>query len=268
MKIRTPLLATVVTALLVGGATTGTTLASWTSQAPLQQHSVGSGQMSFTATTPAGVVVTNSSGATADTTLVLDDTSAGKKLTQRITATVGTTPRGVTATVGTTCPGVASVSVDMTPTTPDQTLCVRVTSSTTAVSGNVAINLASAQQPTSGWTTPAITRNVAVTVNATTPAVPLLTCVTISGTSISWTATGSTYNVYESVDNATWPTTPVVAGTSATTFTKSPFPSGNAETRFYRVTAVNAAGASTPSNVIRIRRSGSSANFTCGAPTS
>lgn len=207
MQSKIPLIAAVVGALLVGGATTGTTRASWTSQASLRSSSVGSGQMGYTATTPAGVTVNKVAGSTADTTFVLDDTSLGKNLAQSITASVGTTPTGVSATVGTSCPGGPSVSVDTTPTSPDQTLCVRVTSSSTAVSGNVTINLNSAQRPTAGWTTPAITRTVAVTVNqpATLPAPTGLACTGGSGTSVlTWNAvSGATgYQVFRADNNA------------------------------------------------------------------
>ena len=178
MNPRIPFVVAVVGALLVGGATTGGTNASWSGQRTLAANSVSSGQMSYTATTPGGVTVSKVAGAFADTTLVLDDTSVGKKLGQRITATVGTTPTGVTATVGTTCPGAASVvTVDTTPTSADQTLCVRVTSSPTAVSGDVTLNLSSAQRPVAGWTTTPITRSFVVTVTRRRcPAAPTLAC--------------------------------------------------------------------------------------------
>src|SRR5688500_12622942 len=177
MKSTIPLTVAVVGALLIGGATTGTTRASWTGQAPLHSSSVGSGQMSYTVTAPAGVTVDKLAGSIADTTITIDDTSLGKNLTQRITASVAGTPAGVTATIGTTCAAGPSF-VDTAPTTPNQTLCVRVTSSTTAVNGTVTINLSSAQRPTAGWTTPTITRSVAVTVTqpAQLPAAPVLQC--------------------------------------------------------------------------------------------
>ena len=171
MMSRIPLIATVVGALLVGGATTGVTRASWADQRSLHAHQVTAGSMSFTATSPGAVTVSQAAGSTADTSFVLDDTSAGKNLQQRITATVATTPAGVTATVGTSCASATTASdfVDTTPTSPNQTLCAKVTSSTTAVSGNVTINLSGAQRP-SGWATPVLTVTFQVTVTPVAPA--------------------------------------------------------------------------------------------------
>lgn len=271
MNPRIPLVAAVVGALLVGGATTGGTYASWSSQRQLTAHSVSSGQMSYTATTPAGVTVSRVAGATADTTLVLDDTSAGKKLVQRITATVGATPTGVTATVGTSCPGAATTSVDTTPTSADQTLCVRVTSSTTAVSGNVTINLSSAQRPVAGWTTAAITRQVPVTVTDPGPSAPSgLSCnggTTGSnggtGVRLTWTLNGSTsYKIYQALF-ATPDTFTVVGtpGSSTSTFTTTGFAQN--EVRYYRITGLQGASESMPSATLRVDRNGNSNNFTC-----
>jgi hypothetical protein len=262
MNPRIPFVAAMVGALLVGGATMGGTNASWTSQRDLAASSVSSGQLGYTASIPGGVTLSRVAGATADTTLVLDDTSVGRNLHQRITATVATTPTGVTATVGTTCPGAASVSVDTTPTSADRTLCVRVTSSTTAVSGNVTLTLSSAQHPVAGWTTTPISRSVAVTVNAPVPAptAPALSCTT-AGSGLSWTAVSDvTYAVHRSTaaggpyspesTNATSPYVPSLNGQSATYFT---------------ATASNAGGTSGPSNIVKIVRDGN--RYTCGAPS-
>lgn len=262
MNPRITFVAAVVGALLVGGATTGGTHASWSSQRQLAAHSVSSGQMGYTATTPGGVTVTRVAGATADTTLVLDDTSVGKNLGQRITATVGSTPTGVTATVGATCSGATSVSVDTAPTSADQTLCVRVTSSTTAVSGNVTLTLSSAQRPVAGWTTAAITRTVAVTVNAPVPvpSAPTITC-NAAQTGFSWPAVSgaTTYSVHRST---------LVGGTYSveSSDATSPYvPSLNGQsTTFFKVAASNAGGTSSFSNVIKIVRDGN--RYTCGAP--
>lgn len=175
MSSRIPLLVAVVGALLLGSATTGGTHASWTSQRQLAAHSVGSGSMGFTATTPAGIAVNRVLFDTANTFFVVRDTSGGKNLTQRITVTVESTPAGMSATVGTSCgSGGASMSLDTTPGSGDRTLCVRVTSSATAVSGNVTLSLSGAQRPT-GWTTPTTTRSFPVTVSAAAPVPPVLT---------------------------------------------------------------------------------------------
>jgi len=207
MMSRIPLTAAVVGALLVGGATTGVTRASWTNQRSLHAHQVTAGSMSFTATSPGAVTVSKAAGSTADTSFVLDDTSAGKNLQQRITATVATTPAGVTATVGTSCTTTgSSVSVDTTPTSPDQILCVKVTSSTTAVSGTVTLQLSGAQQPT-GWATPVTPVTVSVTVNpvvTTPPAVPTnFRCTGFENNNIvrfAWDAVSAAekYRVYQS----------------------------------------------------------------------
>jgi len=166
---RIPLVATVVGALLVGGATTGSTVALWRDQAGLAQSQVESGRLSYTASTPSGVTVAKTEGSTADTVITVDDTSLGKNIAQRITANIGSTPAGVTATVGTTCGGTTNF-VDTTPASTDQTFCVRVASSTSAVDGNVAVSLNSVQRPGAGWSTPTISRSVAVTV--TVPPAP------------------------------------------------------------------------------------------------
>lgn len=97
------------------------------------------------------------------------------------------------------------------------------------------------------------------------PAAPVLSCVSSSGTSVTWTATGTTYNVFESVDGTLWPSTPALQGTLLTTYARVPFPSGNSEARWYRVVAVNSGGTSAVSNVIKVSRNGNSANFTCQA---
>ncbi|GAA1478358.1 hypothetical protein GCM10009623_28040 [Nocardioides aestuarii] len=257
MNPRIPFVAAVVGALLVGGATTGGTHASWSSQRQLAGHSVSSGQMSYTATTPGGVTVSRVAGATADTTLVLDDTSVGKKLGQRITATVGSTPTGVTATVGTACPGTSTVSVDTTPTSADQTLCVRVTSSTTAVSGNVNLTLSSAQRPTAGWTTPAITRTIAVTV-ATQP----LTCSAQSVKdvrSFTWEpvsgATGYTVTVSGS-QTGSYSTT----ATYGSTTTQHQVTLTSPAVRYFRVTAATAAGPTEVPGALRMERVSNNGN--------
>ena len=260
MNSRIPLIAAVVGALLVGGATTGTTHASWVDQAPLNGRSVASGRLSYTATTPAGVAVDKVAGSTADTTFVLDDTSLGKNLSQRITATVSGTPTGVTASIGTSCPGAGSVSVDTTPTSPDRTLCVRVTSSTTAVSGNVTVSLSSAQRPVAGWTTPTITRTIPVTVTTPAPSAPTLACGSPATNSHSFTwaaASGATsYTVFRSnTTNADASYSAVLTGTTATSYTAA---MSNNQTSYFRVKAVNGSGSSAYSNTVRIVRSGQS----------
>ena len=266
---RIPLIAAVVGALLVGGATTGVTHASWTGQRHLQAHQVSAGSMSFTATSPGAVTVNKVSGSTAETSFVLDDTSAGKNLVQRITATVASAPTGVTATVGTSCTTTAaSAFVDTTPTSLNQTLCVKVTSSPTAVSGTVTLNISGAQRPT-GWATPVITRTFTVTVNSgTAPAAPTLVCGTSTTNShtFPWApVVGATsYNVYRS--NTTNADASYALAQNVLTPSYLASFSGN-QTSFFRVKAVSATGLeSAYSNTLRVVRSGSTVTCTAVTP--
>lgn len=273
MMSRIPLTAAVVGALLVGGATTGVTRASWTDQRQLHAHGATAGSMSFTATSPGAVSVDKVSTSTAETSFVLDDTSAGKNLQQRITATIATTPAGITATVGTSCASAttASVAVDTTPTSPDQSLCVRVMSSTTAVSGTVTINLLGAQQPT-GWSTPLVSRSFQVTANdGAPPAAPMLACGTFQSNgvfSFAWpTLSGVTYTVYRSTTTNADASFSVVPAPPAHT---SPYSAAlaNPSTTFWRVKATNPAGTSGWSNTVRLTRTGNgNGNHVCALVT-
>lgn len=274
MRSRIPLTVAVVGALLIGGATTGTTRASWTGQASLRSSSVASGQMSYTATTPAGVTVNKAAGSTADTTFVLDDTSAGKNLTQRITAAVASTPTGVTATIGTSCPGGPSVSVDTTPTSPDQTLCVRVTSSTTAVSGNVTIDLSSAQRPTAGWTTTPITRTFAVTVDTGVPGVPAnFRCTGRANNTVdlAWSAvSGATsYKIYRRNGASapfTYPSSTSVTSSPALAVHRNTWSAGSSDTISLILRAVNANGESLDSSTVSVTFGSSGSCSPLGTP--
>ncbi len=264
MKHRIPLIVAVVGALLIGGATTGSTRASWVDQVSLTQHAVSSGHMSYTATTPAGVTVTRAAGSTADTTIVIDDTSLGKTLTQRTTATVAGTPAGITATVRTTCGGITS-HVDTTPTSADQSFCVRVTSSTTAVSGTVTINLTSVQRPTGGWSTSTISRSVAVTVNSPVapPLTPTITCQSRSGSTISFTwstVAGVTYTVHQATTNADASYSSGSAPSGTGSHTLSP---ASDSTTYYRLKASNADGTSGFSNTVQVSRANGASTITC-----
>ncbi|WP_167305851.1 hypothetical protein [Nocardioides euryhalodurans] len=270
MSPRIPLLVAVVGALLVGGATTGSTRASWQDQEPLAASSVSSGRLTFTATSPAGVSLTRTAGSAATTTFVVDDTSLGKTLQQRITATVVSTPSGVTATVGTSCPGAASVQIDTTPTAANVTLCVRVVSSATATPGNVTLALGGVQRPSAGWTTPSAQVTVPVTVTLP-PSPPDLSCgdfVSNGNRAFTWTAvSGETYTVYRSTTTNADPSFSAVPAPPAHT---SPYtaamPSGS--TRYWRVRATNAGGTSSWSNTLRLVRTGNGAgNHACSEVT-
>ena len=260
---RIPLVAAVVGVLLVGGATTGGTFASWTSQRPLHANGVQSGQLSFTATSPGAVAVDQTAGSTADSTFVLDDTSTGKNNQQRITASIVGTPAGITAKIGTSCATAtsASVAVDTTPTSANQTLCVKVTSSTTAVSGDVTVSLSGAQRPT-GWSTPTSTVPIPVTVNTPGPAAPMLSCRPRNGNTISFTwasVSGETYTLFMATSNEEAGYAPV--GTVAPPHVVSP---GQNTEVFYRVKAANSqSGVSEFSNTIRVARDNGASTITC-----
>ncbi len=260
---RIPLVATVVGALLVGGATTGVTFASWSNQRPLHANGVQSGRLSFTATSPGAVAVDQTAGSTADSTFVLDDTSTGKNNQQRITASVAGTPAGITARVGTSCltATTASVAVDTTPSSANQSLCVRVTVSnqpTTAVSGSVTVSISGAQRP-AGWSTPLTTVSVPVTVNTGMT----LTCAGSPANNtvrIEWTPTpgGGPYTVGWS-SSPTGPFTQNVQGSLFVTFADYSW-TGNV-TRYFGVSTM-LSSPTMSSNVLKVTRN-SSRDFTC-----
>jgi hypothetical protein len=270
MNSRIPLISAVVGALLVGGATTGATHASWTSQRHLQAHQVSAGSMSFTATSPGAVTVDKVSGSTAETSFVLDDTSAGKNLQQRITTTVGSSPAGVTTTVGTSCSTTgASAVVDTTPTSANQTVCVKVTSSPTAVSGTVTLHISGAQRPT-GWSTPVLTRTFAVTVNSAFS----LGCPTVGTTRnlmpLTWTtASGATaYSVREdTVVNGAF-TNQVFSDSTAPLDTAHTVTMTAAGSRYYLVRATTAGG-TVLTNKVLVTRAGNNgqSNMSCEVVT-
>ena len=261
-----PFVAAVVGALLIGGATTGVTHASWTNQRQLQAHGVQAGAMSFTATTPGAVAVDRTASSTADSTFVLDDTSAGKNLQQRITASVAGTPAGITARIGTACNATTtSVAVDTTPTSANQTLCVRVTSSTTAVSGNVTVNLSGSQRP-SGWTTPTATVSVPVTVRSAG-----LTASCGDNVSpgpqfrITWNdVDASLYSVYRAPSaSGPWQLVAITGANNRQYVEDSWSQNGQ---WFFAVVAHTSWWADETSNVLSVKRNGNSNNFNCGAP--
>ena len=267
---RIPFVAAVVGALLIGGAATGGTHASWVKSAQLAQTVVKSGSMGYTATNPAGVTVNKVVGSTTDTSITVHDTSVGKNLKQRISASIAGQPAGLTATVGTSC-GSGNTFVDSSPGAANQTFCVRVTVSnaTDASNGNVTVNLSSAQRPSAGWTTPTITRSVAVTVLSAVPSAPSLSCSpgrqNNNDFKFSWSSVnGATnYNVYVAGTNSD-ASYGVIAGmpTTNTDLTVSGLTNGVA--RYYRVKVTTPGGTSAYSNTIKVTRtSNGSDNFEC-----
>ncbi len=209
MNHRIPLIVAVVGALLVGGATTGSTRASWVDQVNLPTHAVGSGEMTRTGVAaPTSLSVTKGLTATTKVTATNSSPAAAKNLVQRITPTVSvsTTPgsaTGVTASLtttnsGGTCTGTAQGPVS---TTAGQNFvfCVNVsaTAGTTATAATVTVTLSGQQMRNGnpqGWNS-SQTVTVPVTVLAPTPPTPVLTCVEIgSDARVSWTEVpGTTY---------------------------------------------------------------------------
>ena len=254
-------------ALLAGGATTGTTRASWTDAAVLPPTAVDSGRMGFAVAPPTAVPSLAPDGSPGTTTLTVTDTSAGKNLTQRITATVTGRPPGVTATIGTSCGAATqpSASVDRGP-GGMATLCLKVVASGTAASGDVTVDLSGAQLP-SGWSSPPRTVTVPITVEqpATTPTIRCGTEVSGVGHSFEWDAVPgvTSYSIYQAT-SANGPFGAPLAVGSGLSHT-AVLPTKN-DTLYFRITAVVGGVESTPSNVLRVRRNGNSVNFGCGAP--
>lgn len=269
MNRRIPLIAAVAGALVVGGAATGTTRASWTDQATMPATSVDSGRMGFSTTTPATLPALEPSGTSSATaTFTVTDTSLGKNLTQRITATVTGQPAGVTATVGTSCAtSQASTSVDRNP-GGTATLCVRVVSSSAAVPGDVSLSLSGRQLPT-GWTTATQTVTVPVAVTQPPAAAFTIRCDTQvgdNGHSFVWDAVpgATSYSIYQSTSKDGPFGAPVAVGSGLSHTVV--IPGGRNATLYFQVTAVVDAMESAPSNILRIRHNGESLNMGCGAP--
>ena len=330
MRTRVLLIVAVVGALLVGGATTGTTLASWRDQAAAGSGTVTSG--TFLLDINGGGTTSAISLGTLPALALNSGPTAGAAQAQSATLNYSVTGKnnqmqlaltGITANQadlvsglevaavhgdaarhlprsGRHLPGAEQLHLDLArhaeqllrhphavPLGPGQGRCaarrgrqvrgadphadrdagaaVTGRRTTLVVVGLVLAFLAPMSTAYALWSRTA-TASVNVSVAAstpTTPTAPVLSCVSASGTSISWTATGTTYHVFESADGTTWPPAALVQGTSATTYNRSPFPAGNSATRYYRVVAINGGGSSTPSNVVKINRNGNSSNYTC-----
>jgi len=276
MSSRILLRVAVVGALLVGGATTASTRASWTDQANLASSSVSSGTMSLAASAaPATLSVAKGSSATSVITVGDTSSPAAKNLVQRITpAVTGTLPAGVTATLttrsGGTCTGTAQSPVTTTP-GGSLTTCLNVTvaNSATATSATVTVGVTGQQMRAgspAGWSTPTQTVSVPVSITGgSAPSAPVISCgaYVANGTySITWTAaSGVTYSAHRATGTNT------DAGyTSVTTSATSPYPATVATgvTTFWRLRATNASGTSGWSNTIQLTRSGNGAtNHTC-----
>lgn len=212
MKSRIPLIVAVVGALLVGGATTGSTYASWTDQVTQGGDGITTGRIGFSHAESKVSFAVNKTTSTSDTVEVtVTDQSLGKNMVQRITPSVATGP-GVTALLRTkasgACAGTAQPAVNLTPAT-QFTTCVVVTvdPNTTLTTSSVTVTLLSHQMwgsSAAGWRAPAQTFSipVAITQPPSGPAAPSLTNCSVrkSGSArfatINWAAvSGVTYAV-------------------------------------------------------------------------
>jgi hypothetical protein len=302
MRHRTPLAVAVVGALLVGGATTGTTLAQWRDEAMVSAGSITSGAMSHTVLNGADArlgTVSLAPGATSasSVTATVRDTSAprSKNLRQdiRVADVELTEPtNGLSASdlrlsatrkTGGQCPASVPVSAAAgytssvldrsAPGDPAYDVCVVVaaTSQAPASTGTLRLTFAGEQArpggAPAGWTF-RTTATVSVAVTNTPPAAPALRCgapvpaASDPGYAVDWTGTGTAYRVYRSGD-LSGPYTLVSTQTS-TSYTDPSFAKN--QTRYFKVVAVNAVGLSVDSNVLEVSRHGNSDNFRCGAP--
>jgi hypothetical protein len=286
MSRRTPLVVAVVGALLVGGATTGTTLAQWRDQAAMPAGGITSGSMSHAVEDPGSALeLTAGSGVT--TTVLVRDTSsaAARNLRQTIRirdvalvdptsglsrsnlslsverkpwsgcSTPGSGPDRLPRSLGTTSPGE----------TIEVCLAVVADASTPTSAGSLRLDLAAEQvRPDgspAGWTSESIA-TISLTVAAPTlPSTPTVACHSGKGATFGWTEGGSYYKVYRAAESS-GPFT-VVSTQTAAEYTDSGSGFSKNEVRFFRVRAVNASGESVDSQVVLIERNGSSDNYKC-----
>lgn len=209
MSPRIPFIVAVVGALLVGGATTGSTRASWVDQENRAAQAVASGQMSRSgASVPTSLSITKGQTGTTQVTATNSSSAAAKNLVQRITPTVSvtTTPGpagGVSATLTTTNAGGSCTGTAQGPVSPSAgnsfVFCVNVsaTPATTAGAATVTATLTGQQMRNGtpqGWTG-SQTVIIPVTLTTPTPATPVLTCTEVGNdVQVAWNEVpGETY---------------------------------------------------------------------------
>lgn len=265
MSPRTLLLAAVVGVLLIGGAVTGGTHASWVSRASLQAAGVTSATMGLGATaSPTTLSVERGSAATTRVTVNDTSSTAARNLRQRVTPTLtGSLPTGITARLITAtangCAATAQGAVDLAP-GGSFTTCVTVaaSASSTATSASVRLSYSGAQvrgTTVAGWTTAAQTVTVPVTI-AVSP--PVLDCTPGNANgqgnyTFSWSAvTGATaYGIYRgNTQNGTYSLVGTVSGSQ----TQVSATLERNESGFVRVTAVVGGTEGARSNAIRLQR--------------
>jgi hypothetical protein len=292
---RTPLAVAVVGALLIGGATTGTTHALWRDEATVPGSSVASGTMSHAVTvddsTPFETVslVPGQSPTVIDATIA-DTSPPAKNLRQavkftgvelvgqdtglslsQLTMSAGTrTSNGCSAATPAAADGDLSAALGTTSPGDSIHVCLRIAAVTgTTASGTLQLTFAGEQvrpggQP-AGWTSVS-TASVGLTVTSG-PAVPpalVLRCDSDKGTRIVWDARATSFNVYES-ESLAFGSEPITTTTS-NQYTRDPFPHDTNATRYFKVRSTSNGVESPDSNIIKMRRNGASVNVSCGAP--
>ena len=298
MSHRIPLVATVVGALFIGGATTGTTLALWHDSTSTSAGLLKSGVMSMTAGSPTPTSVSVERGhnsARSVTTRIADTSQDGSKNLRQNTKVTAVRLSGdtsglvlsqlrlaVTPKAG-DCPTTAptSTALDYTsdwlgltqPAATDQwrDVCITVSAPASAATGKqtgiLEIDFKGFQfrpgaTAPSGWSTFASTVSVGITVTAPVVSAPSLGCAAGKNGTLQL-PTGS-YDVLEA-DPAVGSYT-VIATERQGTFTPTTIPTTTNAHRWYRIRAANTPSAP-HSNTIQVRRSGASGNFDCGEPT-
>ncbi len=270
---RLALAASVVGALLIGSAVTGTTSASWVNQAGMSSSAVRAGTMGLgtpaaaTTVTPA---LTQSATSSGTSTFSVTDSGTGKHLVQRVTATITGRPAGVAALiqVGDACAagGAAAVFIDRRPADQSHTttFCVRVTSSPTATTGNVTIAVTGQQQPT-GWSNGPRLVTIPVPVTPTVQP-PTITCSANqsdpNARTFTWSSAGAqaTYQLYRRGPGETDFST-VGSATSVRTYTETAL--GNSQTSSFRIKTMQGTQPSEFSSTVTITRNGNSNNYNC-----
>jgi hypothetical protein len=264
---RPALVAAAAGALLVGGAVTGGTSASWTGSAALAEHSVAAGAITLTPT-PAATSLTVERGQTATTLVQVADTSTGRNLVRQVRASVAGT-NGVATALHTAVGGACTTTPQGTVTTGQSFgTCVSVTvpSASTATSSDVTLTLVGEQVQrgvVTGWTR-TVTVPISVTIRQSpqVPVRPSLTCGLRSGNNVpvGWTTVeGETYTVEVSTTSATsgFASAPganpyvAVMGTNNTH-------------KYVRVKSTVGSASSAYSNVVRVSQANGASSITCG----
>jgi hypothetical protein len=261
---RIPFVAAVVGALLIGGATTGGTFASWKVAATQTGDSVTAGRIGFThSESKTSFSLNKGTPAVTDTLEVtVTDQSLGKNMVQRIRPTI-TWGTGVSSAVAKkkisgSCSLTDQGDENLSP-NGTFTMCVTATvdSTTSLTSSTVTVTLASQQMRgaiASGWSAPTQSYTIPVAISQpVASAAPTLVCGTAaSSASFSWAAvTGATsYSIWQSVTNAS-DASYVSLGNGTSPYSPSITADG---TTYWRAKSVNASGPSVFSNTLKIVR--------------